>query len=200
MSVFRNLLTQLFDKGGLPSEYQQVEWIAGTSTNSGTNYIDTGIKMQTGIEITFGVSWNQSGNPSYDRVAGFDKLNWIEAGANNATITLYQHGSYSSINSNRKEIKVTTTYWAVDNTTIQTYSTPTFGTSNIVLLTNTVGQWTGSGRFSIWDCVIKVDDNVLFNAIPCYRKSDNVIGMYDLVSETFFTNAGSGSFTKGGDV
>lgn len=35
--------------------------------------------------------------------------------------------------------------------------------------------------------------------VPCYRKSDNVIGMYDLVRNEFFTNAGSGSFTAGSD-
>lgn len=35
---------------------------------------------------------------------------------------------------------------------------------------------------------------------PCYRKSDNVIGMYDVVTDTFYTNSGSGTFTKGADV
>lgn len=38
------------------------------------------------------------------------------------------------------------------------------------------------------------------NLIPCYRKSDDVIGMYDTVSDTFYTNAGSGVFTKGANV
>lgn len=36
--------------------------------------------------------------------------------------------------------------------------------------------------------------------IPCYRKSDGVIGMFDLITEAFLTNEGSGSFTKGADV
>lgn len=36
--------------------------------------------------------------------------------------------------------------------------------------------------------------------IPCYRKSDDVVGMYDLVSSTFFTSAGSGAFTAGPDI
>lgn len=33
--------------------------------------------------------------------------------------------------------------------------------------------------------------------VPCYRKKDYEIGMYDLVSKTFFTNNGTGSFTRG---
>ena len=40
----------------------------------------------------------------------------------------------------------------------------------------------------------------VFNPVPCYRKRDGVIGMFDVVSKAFFTNAGTGSFTKGADV
>lgn len=36
--------------------------------------------------------------------------------------------------------------------------------------------------------------------IPCYRISDNVIGMYDIVHDVFYTNSGTGTFTKGADV
>lgn len=36
--------------------------------------------------------------------------------------------------------------------------------------------------------------------IPCYRKADGEIGFYELVSGTFLTNAGSGTFGKGPDV
>ena len=36
--------------------------------------------------------------------------------------------------------------------------------------------------------------------IPCYRKSDTVIWMYDLINNTFYTNAWSGSFLKWGNV
>lgn len=43
-------------------------------------------------------------------------------------------------------------------------------------------------------------DDLAFELYPCYRKSDSVAGMYDTVSGTFFTNAGSGTFTVGPDV
>ncbi len=35
------------------------------------------------------------------------------------------------------------------------------------------------------------------NLVPVKRNSDSVIGMYDIVNGTFFTNAGSGTFTAG---
>lgn len=33
--------------------------------------------------------------------------------------------------------------------------------------------------------------------VPCYRKSDNKPGMYDLVTDSFFTNRGTGEFDYG---
>lgn len=46
----------------------------------------------------------------------------------------------------------------------------------------------------------KADGTPIRNFVPCYRKSDNVIGLYDTVGGTFYANNGSGSFTKGADV
>jgi hypothetical protein len=42
--------------------------------------------------------------------------------------------------------------------------------------------------------------NLVRNLIPCYRKSDNIIGLFDTVGMTFYTNIGTGNFTKGGNV
>ena len=45
------------------------------------------------------------------------------------------------------------------------------------------------------------NDGVLVRDMwSCYRISDSVAGMWDKVSETFFTNAGSGTFVLGADV
>lgn len=38
------------------------------------------------------------------------------------------------------------------------------------------------------------------NFVPCYRKEDGVIGAFDMVTKQFFTNSGTGAFTKGEDV
>ena len=40
----------------------------------------------------------------------------------------------------------------------------------------------------------------IYDLVPCYRKSDNVIWMYDLVNNQFYTNSWTGTFLKGGDV
>lgn len=44
------------------------------------------------------------------------------------------------------------------------------------------------------------DGTIQMNLIPCYRKSDDEPGMYDTVTNTFFTNQGTGEFTVGQDV
>ena len=44
------------------------------------------------------------------------------------------------------------------------------------------------------------DDTLAFDFVPCYRKSDGEPGMYDIVSGTFFTNSGTGTFLVGNDV
>lgn len=47
-------------------------------------------------------------------------------------------------------------------------------------------------HFKIW-----LDDNLRFNGIPARRDSDGEIGMYDTVTNTFFTNSGTGEFIGG---
>ena len=47
----------------------------------------------------------------------------------------------------------------------------------------------------MWD-----NENLVRNFIPAKRNSDNVVGMYDTVTQTFFTNAGSGTFTAGPEI
>ena len=44
------------------------------------------------------------------------------------------------------------------------------------------------------------DGNLELNLIPAQRNSDNVLGMWDTVGKTFYTNAASGSFTAGPDA
>lgn len=52
----------------------------------------------------------------------------------------------------------------------------------------------------VYGVSFEFDDVEVGNFVPCYRKSDGEIGMYDTVSQAFFTNAGSSSFSKGADV
>ena len=45
----------------------------------------------------------------------------------------------------------------------------------------------------LWDG----SNQLIFHGIPARRNSDNVLGMWDTISQTFFTNSGTGTFTAG---
>ena len=50
-------------------------------------------------------------------------------------------------------------------------------------------------RFKLYD-----NGEIVRDYVPCYRKTDNVIGLYDLVNSKFYTNKGTGAFTKGNNI
>lgn len=61
------------------------------------------------------------------------------------------------------------------------------------------GTTTGSSdtRIRIYYFTLSDNGSPVRNMIPAKRNSDNVLGMYDTVSQTFFTNAGGGTFVAG---
>ena len=52
----------------------------------------------------------------------------------------------------------------------------------------------------LYGATIEKDGATVMNLVPCYRRSDNVAGLYDTVSDTFFVNNGTGNFGVGDDV
>lgn len=46
--------------------------------------------------------------------------------------------------------------------------------------------------------MFNTNNQQIFDAVPCYRKADGVIGIYDLIGRAFFPV--SGTWTKGSDV
>jgi hypothetical protein len=44
---------------------------------------------------------------------------------------------------------------------------------------------------------IYVEDLLVRDFIPCQRKSDSALGLYDIVNKIFYTNSGTGSFIAG---
>ena len=44
------------------------------------------------------------------------------------------------------------------------------------------------------------NNTLVRNLVPCYRKSDNLVGLFDTVDNVFFFNQGSGSISVGADV
>lgn len=74
------------------------------------------------------------------------------------------------------------------------------GTSNnLFLFANNSNGNVGSLSSGVRIYYFKIYENntVVRDFIPCYRNSDNSIGLYDLVNDVFYENQGTGTFTYG---
>lgn len=61
----------------------------------------------------------------------------------------------------------------------------------------------GSGYYyqgKVFNLKMDNGNGLVRNLVPCYRISDGVNGMYDLISNLFFTNSGTGEFVRGPEV
>ena len=200
----------------LPNAYQQVDSI----TSSGTQYIDTGLDISGGYRIharmtmanqsdqndTFFGTENSAdpyGSVCVRKNGTGTNLQYLTGnGGVNGTMTatdsdptveLKAQGSASSISrisAWQSDVSASGSY----PTTISSNPLFIFGAN----LGGTAGRMVASTlkEFTVWDG----NNKMIGDFVPCYRKSDNEIGLYDTVQHRFLTNAGTGAFTKGGNV
>lgn len=193
----------------LPIGYTEVEYLEST----GTQYIDTGINVNTttsryetkinpsSVSGTMGIfgtrnysSANQSSMNAFI-ISGNFRLDWVSGNGNYNVRNISSDTEYTiSITRGLATIN-NVNYVSGDTTSID--SLYPFYVGNL----NSAGSAFPNG-FSgkIYYSKLYNNNILVFDGVPCYRNSDNEIGMYDLVSNTFFTNAGSGSFIAGAEV
>lgn len=199
--------------GGLPSMYQQVEWLKSNNTSSsnyGTNWlhIDTGVSYFADFEIDCYKTEN-----SGLVVAGCGI--YSSSGEWGATIGRYSASEpymtfwQSYAQSYRTNVLITTRgkyAWRnnaiyVNDTYVTTYTKPN-STRNFFLFGYTGQYQYGYSNIVMYSARLWDNNGVIIrDYIPCYRKSDNTPGMYDLVTSTFNPGTGtSGYFTVGNNV
>lgn len=190
-------------EGELPKKYQEVEYIE----SSGTQYIDTGININTttsryetkikpsSVSSTmgiFGTRNNSSANQSSMNVfiiSGTFRLDWLTGNGNYNVRNISSDTEYTiSITRGLATIN-NVDYTSGETTSID--STYPFYVGNF----NNAGSVFSTG-FSgkIYYSKLYNNNILVFDGVPCYRKSDNEVGLYDLVTKTFFTNQGTGTF------
>lgn len=204
--------TTLWEYEGLPKEYQQVEYIQ----SSGSQYINTLYKpnQNTKTEIvietislnTTFVPFGTRANSRLDYILGinFNSKNYIQYNINDP---VYSTESSSTLLNTKFVAKLDKNLGRItyNNTNIDMIPTATTDFSCITnlyigCLNNNGSTSYLSPSYKLYSCKIWESEYLIKDFVPCYRKSDNVIGLYDLVSRTFFTNSGTGNFTKGGNV
>ena len=182
----------------LPSGYTELAYLEST----GTQYIDTGLKPQSNevAEITFQYTSAQStivfgcrtSNSSGKYTIGSGSSNTIIYGAlgSHANVTLAsfdtsKHTVILDTGSNKAKI---------DNGS--EVSVGTFSSNNLnifIFACNANGIVNYQSSAKIFG--IKIGSRM--NLVPAKRDSDDVVGMYDLIGNTFLTNAGTETFIRG---
>lgn len=179
----RLMLRNASGGGGLPSEYQQVEWIQnGNNTLSATNnFLVTDVLANPVTKADF------------------------------VLMKLRDPTSGPMIISSGKAAP----FGALDNQQSAYVCTPEINPSsrvNELLDVSFTKTVSGSGYVTLfswangaWICGIKCysakiwhGDTLVFDGIPCYRKSDGQVGLFNSITRVFC--AGTSIYTKGADV
>ena len=201
---------------GLPYGYTQLQYI----TFDGTQYIDTGLTVNNNTRALFDVkrstSSAQSGYPwlggvrDYVNNTNINKKT-LEFSKSDSTRLYLQYATSGEVGLTVPDTTQRHTYdfdkneLYIDENLIYTATQETFMGNATFLIgamysqgsiaTNTMFYGDVYG-FKLW----QDGTNLSMNLIPAKRNSDNVVGMYDIVSGRFFTNAGTGTFTAGADI
>lgn len=207
----------------LPSAYQEVEYIETNASwfeaNSTWQVIDTWYNVNPNIKISIDLQcksllsqsrlfWCYSTNSSYVTFNAYIDWSWWWSRCANNWDWQWQ-ATFIYADTNRHT-------FVLDNVSYKIYTnwTQVYNNNNKYHMSNSsrhslplLALWSDPHNKYWWHINAKIywcklyDNNSLVrDLIPCYRKSDNVIWMYDLVNNQFYTNQWSGTFAKWPDV
>lgn len=188
----------------LPEGYTEVEYIQ----SSGTQWINTDFRPSAGMRIVMDVSafswaaWKSffgSRNASSSTASQQFCLGTTET-QNQLRIDYFGSNQTVSV----LDLSVRTTIDQNQNVFsgfgVSAQASPSVGDSSryplYLFAVNSVGGSINQGIFQMYSCQIYNDGEMVRDFVPCIDPS-GAVGLYDLVGEEFYGNAGTGSFTVG---
>ena len=178
----------------LPDGYTQLEYIQ----SGGTQYIDAGVKPNQNTRVVIKLSATETGSHT---VFGAD-IDWADNGfalgvgfahygKETETISGLNDGSPHEVNFNKNII-------SMDGSTVLTMGTSTFSIlHNLALFAdNRAGSVREMTTMVLYYCQIYDGNTIIRDYIPC-KNAGGAVGLYDLIGQKFYGNAGTGSFTAG---
>lgn len=193
----------------LPSAYQEVEFIRST----GTQYIDTGyyyddsdrigarIKVATSFsedQIFYGLQYViQQGSNN-------NKTYWGYAGTNTPGEyrVLMQPNVPCILENNFKNTRkgyLNKEYYAQANNYDVIQQNPGYSVK-LFARQEADGDILYYSQADLYECQISNGVEIVRDFVSCYRKSDNEVGLYDLVTKEFYSSQGADNFIAGPEV
>lgn len=171
----------------IPVGYEELLYLEST----GTQYINTGVvydnpNMTGSIEFE---AYNYiNGGETWFFGSVNEKYNGIEAGVYNDL------GATKPYFYNKRGVSYSQKS-ALNMRTIANFkSTSTITNQNFYLFARNVNGYINPGYARIYRAKIKSGNTLLKDFIPMLRKSDGVVGLYDIINNEFYTNDGFGAF------
>ena len=186
----------------LPKGYTQVDYIINNDKGC---FIDTGVleTENTSIEAKFQLNRidssiiGSSQNNKYYTAASWGGVHLyvkINNGAHKLFDTLLptsEEGNFT--NAKIVMLKQDKNKYYIDDSLVYTSQVSVLETENIKLFYEN----NRANCSKLFYCKMYENDILIRDFIPCYRNSDNEVGLYDLVNNVFYTNQGTGTFTYG---
>ncbi len=192
-------------KSILPSGYTALEYIEST----GTQYIDTGIAktslvFKVEVDVSFADSTGRyligysGSSPNYCGRASDGKFEFNYSDRTVMSSGIDERVKIEFGRTVERGFEFTVTKNGVSETLSNDY-TGTTSTNTFTIFGNHSSSTNVSRILNgkIYLAKIFINDELKRDLIPARRDTDDEIGMYDMVSGTFFTNAGSGDFIAG---
>ena len=193
-------------QGKLPDGYTQVDYIE----SSGTQYIDTGVNADINLDIKIDMQYtniNASNNDTnfgaiyhdgsiyrrYHTVKNQGKFSWyVLSNVNNIiSFDILRHTTYIKASERKMifdEVEYTLSEITQTNPNINFWLFGRNSNNSSLIFYNSS---------KLYSCQMYYNNVLVRDFIPCYRNSDNEVGLYDLVNDVFYTNQGTGVFSYG---
>lgn len=205
--------TVLWERTGLPADYQRVEYIR--STGDGGQWIDTGVPGENSnlrIDVSYmwdvvpaGGSYQNIINAYISETSNCTRILQYGAGCTYVDVNIRANRSIAyrgaRVAGTRYNESLTRTYYDVNGERLVLPETVT-GSSNDrnLHLFSSSKHSAFAKSLRLYNCKLYDGNTIVRDFVPCYRKIDKVAGLYDVVNDVFYSNGGTGSFVAGPDV
>ena len=188
----------------LPEGYTQVDYIE----SHGKEYIDTGVNADSNLRTVLDMAYTEpeaagqnvgainmgKGQVRYHIVPQHELFRiYIQNSNFINTISLDTNRHLYDIDVPNHIIKVDKNNYSLNTTSFNVEL-------NFWLFGRNSDSTIYKSKNKLYKCRMYVSGVLVRDFIPCYRNSDNEVGLYDLVNGVFYTNQGTGAFTYGSVV